>query len=409
MATPATTNKHTITRAACRGHGVARLLTRAAALLGCWAVATLGASAEPVRWLYDVQVPVASQTEDERQRATRLALTEVLARLTGTAPPLTPDEIAVALAAPARYVLRYQFASAERPETGNAAATKNPDNEARQTGLLLDVRFDPEAVLTLLRDAKQPIWGANRPTVLVWLAVRGDGRDDLVASGPAAALDRRARQRGVATAWPLLDLRDREVGTATIWGFFWEAIEAASRRYRPDLLLVGRAALGQGGWWTDWELREPARFDSAAFQAGQAGHAGRAGHATQDTSDARGPLNARFRHQAATLEQAARAVIDDVADTLAARFAVHGGYTRNFQATVHGVRTVRDYASLFDHLNAQEYIDRVDMLAAAPRALDIRLLTRSDVAQLAQLLAQDERLAVRRDSGRLDITWRPRQ
>ena len=399
---PATT-KHTITRVACRKHGAARFLGRAAALVGSWAVA---ASGEPVPWLYDVQIPVASQTEDERQRATRRALTEVLARLTGTAPPLTPDEIAAALAAPAHYVLRYQFASAEQPETGNAAATKDPDNEARQTGLLLDVRFDPEAVLTLLRDAKQPIWGANRPTVLVWLAVRGDGRDDLVASGPAAALDRRARQRGVATAWPLLDLRDREVGTATIWGFFWEAIEAASRRYRPDLLLVGRAALGQGGWWTDWELREPARFNSAAFQAGQAGQAG---HATQDTSDARGRLNARFRHQAATLEQAARAVIDDVADTLAARFAVHGGYTRNFQATVHGVRTVRDYASLFDHLNAQEYIDRVDMLAAAPRALDIRLLTRSDVAQLAQLLAQDERLAVRRDSGRLNITWRPRQ
>lgn len=388
---------------------LARFLARGAVMGG--PVAAFAASAEPVPWLYDVQVPVASQTEQERQRATRLALAEVLARLTGAAQPPTADDIAAALKAPARYVLRYQFASTELPAFEGATAddaatadnaTATDDAAATQTGLLLDLRFDAEAVLTLLRDAKQPIWGANRPTVLVWLVVRGDGHNELVASGaptgPAAALNKRARQRGVATAWPLLDLRDREIGAATVWGFFWEAIEAASRRYRPDLLLVGRAARGQSGWWTDWELREPARFDSATFHAARA---------ASDPHGTHGRLNTRFHHQAATLEQAARAAIDDVADTLAARFAVHGGYTRNFQATIHGVSTVRDYASLFDHLHAQEYIERVALLAAAPHALDIRLLTRSDLAQLAQLLAQDDRLAVRSDGGRLDITWRP--
>ena len=368
-------------------------ITLAAGFLACCAI---GVPAEPLAWLYDVQVPVGSQTDRERQRATRHALVEVLGRVTGNAQVPMTSAITGALAAPVRYTRRYQFTSAPLSTVESASGEPNSD------GLLFDVGFDPAAVLALVRDAQLPIWGANRPTILVWLAVRGGGRNDVVvaggADGWAAALRKRARQRGIALALPLMDLRDLETPTAAVWGFFWEHIEAASRRYGADLLLAGRATLGHDGWWTDWELREPARFDSATFAADGEPPTARSGR-----------LNIRYHHEAGTVQEAARAAVDAVADGLAARFAVRGDHARGLQATVYGAQTVRRYATLLAHLGAQEYIDRVDVLAATPQTLDIRLHTRSDIAQLAELLAQDDRLAVSPNGDRMEITWQERE
>lgn len=408
-ATPVTSGGHTIARAAllarrgsgARGRSPIRLvlaLCRHALIAAC-AAAAAATSAETVPWLYDAQVPVASQTAAERERATRRALTEVLVRVTGATEVPMDGAVAAALAAPSRYVLRFQFTRA--PQAATAQGQPAPNGNST----LFDVRFDAHAVLALLRDAQLPIWGANRPVVLVWLAVRGGGRDELVAADAndawAAALQRQARRRGIATVLPVMDLQDRHLSTSAVWGFFWEDIEAASRRYRPAMLLVGRAALGQSGWWTKWELRAPeaAAFDAAGFDA-----AFDPGGQASVVPDQR--LDTRYEHGPAAPEASAQAAIDHVADTLAARFAVRGGAAQAFQATVHGAQTVRGYARLLDHLDTQEYIERVDVLAATPRALEIRLHTRSDLRQLAELLAQSNRLAVRPAGERMDITWR---
>lgn len=412
--TPATNGKDTITRAA-RLRALARCATRRPlagcrrGLLAACAAFAGAASAETVSWLYDVQVPVASQTEAERARATRQALTEVLIRVTGAAQVPMASGVAAALAAPSRYVLRFKFARAPAA-TGERPAAPN------DRGLLFDVRFDADAVLALLRDAELPIWGANRPVVLVWLAVRGGQRDHIVAASVddrwATALRKSARRRGIATVLPVMDLQDQQLPTGAVWGFFWEDVEAASKRYRPDLLLVGRAALGGSGWWTNWELREPARFDAGAYDAAAHGaaalHASTLGPGGEAPGDG-APPNARYHHGPAAPEEAARAAIDHLADTLAARFAVRGGYARAFHATVRGAQTVRGYAALLDHFHTQEYVERVDVLAATPRTLEIRLHTRSDLHQLVELLAQGEQLVVQPAGERMNITWRGRR
>ena len=385
---------HTITLAApflaCRRRRNRPVAGWRGAFLACCALGASALCAEPIPWLYDVRIPVASQTDTVRQRATRQALTEVLVRTTGGARVHMTSAIAEALATPVRYTLRYQFISTPSPVAGG---TSPPSG----SGLMFDVRFDADAVLALLREAGLPIWGANRPTVLAWLAVRAPGRDEVVADaagGWAAELTKRARQRGIAIALPLMDLRDLEISTASVWGFFWEHIEAASQRYRADLLLVGRAALGRDGWRTDWELREPPRTAGALGATGE--HRGP-------------PISARHNRRAESLQDAARAAIDHVADALAARFAVRGDSAQAFQATVHGAQTARGYATLLDHLGGQEYIERVDVLAATPTSLDIRLHTRSELGQLAELLAQDNRLAVTPANGRMEITWLGRE
>ena len=378
------------------------------------------AHAEVIPWLYDVQVPVASQTAAERRQAASGAFAELLGRVTGAT--RLPDRavIRAALRDAERYALRYKYTTVD-PLAGSV--------NGAPTSLFLDLRFDAEAVLALLRDAQLPIWGSDRPAILVLLAVRrgvtgrmasGQGErtvpvgswarrshDQTDGAGAVIGADsvdvwhvglaEQARRRGVALVWPLLDMGDSALTSAAVWGRFWELLEASATRYEPDFMLVGRAAPDQDGWTADWELRSLERYPMGPFDA------------VTDIDSAlavrRGRLSARFRHQAASPEAIAVAVADAVADALAARFAVRGGQARTHWATVYGAATVRGYAALLGYLTSREYIDHVAVRGATPSTLEIGMRTRSDKGQLEELLAQDDRLIVESAGGRLRIDW----
>lgn len=371
-----------------------------------------GARAEVIPWLYDVQVPVASQTAAERRQAASGALAELLGRVTGAT--RLPDRAAIraALRDAERYALRYKYTTVD-PLAGGV--------DGAPTSLLLDLRFDAEAVLALLRDAQLPIWGSDRPAILVLLAVRRgvtdrtapvsgrarlsrgqtDGAGAVIGADSAdvwrVGLAEQARRRGVALVWPLLDMGDSALTTAAVWGRFWELLEASATRYEPDFILIGRAAPDQAGWTVDWELRSLERYPTSPFDA--------ATDIDSALAVRRGRLSARFQHQAASPEAIAVASADAVADALAARFAVRGGQSRTHWATVYGAATVRGYAALLGYLVSREYIDHVAVRGATPSTLEIGMRTRSDKGQLEELLAQDDRLIAESADGRLRINW----
>ena len=339
----------------------------------------VGADAEVVRWLYDVEVPVASQAE--RQRAARAGLRELLGRVTGLAElPRNPD-IAAALREPEKYYGRFEFSTHTVPPVEpNLAPTEQS---------VLEVSFEPAAILALLRRADLPVWSADRPTVLVWLVVEQDDSRRLVAAALAdditAAVGRRARQRGLQLSLPVMDLVDRALSPVIVWGKFWELIAAASMRYGMDVLVLGRIVRRvDGSWAADWELRSP---DS------------------QDIG-----VEARFRNLAESAPGAATAGVDLVADALAARFAV-GGELGAIAVTVHGASTVAAYASVLDYLESREYVERLEVKVVARDALTVHLHSRSDRDQLQELLSMGTLFTVLPDApetgpGRsIELTW----
>ena len=348
--------------------------------------ATVPAWGEVVPWLYEADVKVESQTDPERQRAAGLALAEVLTRITGMREIPVSPRIDRAFANPERFYVRYAFATRE------ALDLEVPDTETR-----FEVRFEPDALLYLLREAGLPIWSADRPTVLVWVVVEEDARRDIVAATSAgelgevaAAFGDVARRRGVKVSLPLMDLEDHRVSPLDIRGGFWRTVVDVSRRYAPDLLVVGRiVATGAGRWSSDWELRPAVNFE--------------------------GP-SAVFEHGAASAAEAAGEAVHRLADVLAERFAVRGGDLDAVRVTVRGVRTVGAYASLLDHLQSREYIDRVEVNSVESEAVVLRLHSRSSREQLLELLLMGGSLLVdsggralppRRaaTSGMLDLTW----
>lgn len=329
-------------------------MARVRLLLACVVAGAAGTAwPEVVPWLYDAEVVVASQSDADRRRAAGAALAEVLTRVTGLR-EIPLGKVDGAIRESERYYVRYGFATRDiqQQEGGDVA---------RETRL--EIRFERDALLDLLRLTGLPVWSADRPTVLVWVVLERH----VVSSTPvgaaqevALAMHREARRRGIVLTLPLMDLEDRALSGTDLWGRFWTAIMRASRRYTRDLMLVGRVATNPGGGWSShWELKSP----------------------SGETE-----LGATFAHQGSSAAAVAGEAIQRVADVLARRFGVRGGDLDSIALTVRGAQTVRGYAAVLAYLQSREYIDRVDVSAVEPRALHLKLHSRSARDQLVELL-----------------------
>lgn len=211
------------------------------------------APAAVVERLYDATVPVADQTLPVRQEAMAVALGEVLVRVTGQRAAPELPLFADLLAAAPSLVQQYSYEVREVVDE----VTGRPRRE-----LQLSVRFDPRAVQRAAIERGVPVWGSERPATLVWIAWDdGSGRGLLDETAPPElddALTRAATRRGLPVVTPLMDLEDRfAVDFTDVWGGFDERLLAASERYSPNVILVGRLfrvdAERWGARWTAYD------------------------------------------------------------------------------------------------------------------------------------------------------------
>lgn len=211
--------------------------------------------------LYTVEVPYDSTDADAQADAYSTALIEVLIRVTGSTAVVASEEASRSFPNPAQFVMQY------RPG---------------QDGTLV-VTLDGDAIERVLRQAGAPIWGADRPLTLIWLAVDwGLGEREIVGAddadrlpGDARSIDRNrllrervldiARRRGIPVAFPLLDAEDLEnVGFSDVWGGFDDRLKFASARYQATSVLIGRIRTDdpQPDRWT-WYFGPADRLDWA--------------------------------------------------------------------------------------------------------------------------------------------------
>ncbi|MCY3819758.1 MAG: DUF2066 domain-containing protein [Gammaproteobacteria bacterium] len=305
------------------------------------------ACGEIVDWLYEVEVTAESRTGANQRGAARSALREMLMRMTGLKNVPMSQPIVDALNAPELYYVQYRFV-----QDGNDADQR------------LQVSFEPQAIQDLVAEASLPIWSADRPRVLAWLAIREDGPIRVLDSGSdhplADSLRQRSRQRGVPLRLPLMDLEDRElISPPAVWDGFAYTLDAASRRYGAEVVLVGRAArIADDEWRTDWELwidNEPRAFS----------------YSVED------------------VEAGAAQAMDEVADELMQRLAVFGRDATAIEIAVRGAGSIGRYADLMRYLSNLEYIERVHLTAAGQETLTLRVVTRTTAERLAELLSKD--------------------
>ncbi|MHA6494771.1 DUF2066 domain-containing protein [Pseudomonas borbori] len=209
-----------------------RLIARLLVL--CMPLFSLPLSAAPMSDLYQVREPVSSQQPEERDAAMLKALNTLVVRLTGDAEALQSPALAELLKNPQQIVGRYGYES---------------DN------LLVD--FDPISTDRILREAGFSLWGANRPSILVWWLSDASSGSNLIGDGQssAASLSAAAQHRGLPLRLPIADLSEQLVAVPeNLGGNDPTALRAASERYAADALLAVQAREENGQWQAEWRL-----------------------------------------------------------------------------------------------------------------------------------------------------------
>lgn len=274
-------------------------------LLGCLSLTSLPGFAQTVNDLYQVREPVASQSPQERDRATQAAVQTMVVRLTGNSKAAQGAGLAEVRKDPQKIISQYGY-DAGPPQT-----------------LLVD--FDPASTDRAVRQAGLPIWGSNRPSILGWWLIDSTEGSNLVGDGQdaAAPLRRAAQHRGLPMQLPLADLSEQGVGTAQhLSANDAGELKQASERYGSDAILAVHAREEGGKWQGEWRL--------------WLGDGREQGTASGDS-----------------VEALADAVLLAVSERLAPRFAVKPGATAStLQFEVQGMNLER-YAQLMRVLESQ--------------------------------------------------------
>jgi uncharacterized protein len=286
--------------------------------------------------MYQATAPVADRSEAAQSAAFQNAMRSVLIRVTGRRSADEDPALGPLITNARRYVQQYRAA---------------PDSQ-------LWVAFDGPAIERWLTQNGQPLWGHERPTTLVLLAVQSAAQGGSViatddSSELKAAIDAAAVARGLPLVWPSgAELQKYHIDFATVNNGSPSAFADIGRRMGSDGILVGRA----GGATANANIRWT--------------------HLFQDRSS----------EYSGTLEGVNRA-----ADLYAGLFAASGSLVP-VAIEVIGVSDLRDYAGVENYLESLTFISHVSVESLAGDTVRFRLATRGGGDSLQRALSLNGRL-----------------
>ncbi|RME34665.1 MAG: DUF2066 domain-containing protein [Gammaproteobacteria bacterium] len=305
------------------------------------------AMAVPVEGLYTAEVPVEEAAETSRDVAIRRALAQVLTRLTGDPAVARGSEAKALLDRADGFLLEFGY--------------RQDETEPERRWLW--ARFDGAAVERALRDAGLPVWGRDRPQVLVWLARDSGGSRELVAPGEAGwyeLLQQRAAVLGIPLLIPRLDAGDRSLLTASdILAGFEEPLLRASERYPAQTVAaIGVVQAGPGLWEARIRIHDGDQ-----------------------------------REQTTVPADSPEVALEEAMDWLAARLASHHAraarqeYEGRVELRVNGLRDGRQYAEVINYLEGLDGVSQVRPERLDGQTLTLLVMVRGGVRALASQIA----------------------
>ncbi|WP_341305132.1 DUF2066 domain-containing protein [Pseudomonas sp. TMP25] len=203
-------------------------------LLACLSFVALPAFAAPVSDLYQVREAVSSQQPEERAAALSRALDTLVLRLTGKTDAAQSPALAALRNDPQQIVSQFSY-----------------------EGEVLQVDFDPLSTERSMRQAGLALWGANRPSILLWWLSDASDGSRLLGDGQEAAAPfmQAAQHRGLPLRLPLADLAEQLLAVPeNLTSNQPAALSEASERYAADALLAVLAREANGQWQAEWRL-----------------------------------------------------------------------------------------------------------------------------------------------------------
>lgn len=314
------------------------------------------ALAVQVEGLFESEELVADQSAEQRTVSVKAGLAEVLIRASGHEQVLEHEVVQKMLDQPDAYLAQFSYRTNDKAVESDASA------------LRLMMRFDPASVIRALDEAGLPVWGSNRPNVLVWLAIQGPNGRFVVnnENNPllAEVLATEAKRRGVPVLLPLMDLEDEQlISVSDIWGQFSDRVGSASVRYSPDATFTGRFYRSGDGWQAYWVLKNGGQREVIEVES----------------EGVRG-LFAKS--------------VDALAEALAAKYAVvtTGARSGSYVFKVLGLKSVEDYAALNRYLSNLQIVAGLAVAQLDDAAVTYQVELNGGVEQFLSVVALDSHL-----------------
>ncbi len=314
-------------------------------------------SAMRISSLYEASVPVVSQQPDVRRIALQTALWQVLLRVSGERQLAERPLLKAAAKNAEAFVDEFRY------------VTMTPEG-ASQPSLFLRANFDPSSINALLRQAGAPVWGANRPLILVYLAgaLPAGGLHIMTADQGEVApliLKKIAAQRGVPIIFPLMDLAELKQVTATdVVQEKFSVLALGADRYKSEGIVAGAVMQDATGWHMVGSLQlgvTRTHFDVTG----------------KDES----AVLTDFMHQ--------------LADTLAARYAVVASpshVAQTMRLTVTGIHGANDVTALTQYLEGLSSVAGIEIVQVLDDSVVLAVTLRGTSDAFAAAISVDHRL-----------------
>ena len=339
----------------------------------------LPASAVTVPGLYSVEVPVESSRPEHLARGYSDGLSRVFVRVSGSREVLALEGVQALLEDAESLLQSYQYLRSE--DEGNR----------------LRMAFGAVGVNRALASVNAPVWGANRPLVLAWIAVESQGSRSLILQAQAlpdpnetgdqeqkTTVDepgepekseqpplwrdlfrQAAEDRGLPLALPPESFAGRRELMSDVWGQFTNNVRAASEDLGHDLIALVRVSQSGDEWRAGWV------FDGMQLEG------------AEQSLTATEP------------QELVAEVIGRWADIFAKRYAVDGsdvGTSPQVDIVIHGVDRFREYARASRALKNLSPVEDVSATGTDSEKVTFRLVFSGEMEQLKSYIALDPRL-----------------
>jgi len=316
------------------------------------------AAAVTVSGLYSVEVPVSGSGPSALAQGYADGLARVFVRISGTREVLALDGVSALLADAESLLLSYQV-------------LRGANGKSR-----LSMAFGAVGVNRALASVDAPVWGANRPLTLAWVAVEDRGVRELVtgngegqaagggSSNWSAAFAVAARERGLPVTLPSTEFSGNRELLSDIWGQFTGRVRKASEGVEHDVLALVRVSRSGGQWRAGWVF-EGAKLNSSEESV-----------------------------SADTREALAQTLVNRWAELYADRYAVAAGEVGDLpqvDIVLRGVTSVSDYGKASQVLEGLTPVVNVGASRVKGEQLTFTVAFSGELDQLKQYIALDSR------------------
>ncbi|WP_323752764.1 DUF2066 domain-containing protein [Marinobacter sp.] len=323
----------------------------------CALVIAAPATAVTITGLYNAGVPISGASSSSVKAGYEAGLREVLVRVSGSRDVLELEGVDELLANAESLVLSYQV------------------GQSRGQGRM-QMSFGAVGVNRGLAALNAPVWGANRPLTLAWIAVEDRGQRQLITgendsstqSGGAAEWRKHfmaaASERGLPMVFPADRFSDDRSLLSDLWGQFVDRIETASEGQPYDVITLMRISRSGGQWRAGWVF-EGMGMDANERSAG-----------------------------AGNPEELVAKVVDQWAELYASRYAVSAGNVADspvVDVVLDNVTSLADYGNVVKALQSMTPVRSVGASRIRGERMTLEVAFTGELNQLQEYIALDPR------------------